>query len=1036
MMRRILILVVAAALALAATGCGIAGSGSGDAASAPVVSAAGPSGVVHGGQQPINGATIQLWAVDTTGAGAVSKLTSTVTTNSVGFFTITGDYTCPSPTTQMYITATGGNPGLTAGTNNGALALMTALGSCSTLASTPFININEITTVASVWALQQFMGANFGTAFSEDIGVGALAQTVTGMQNAFLTVPNMVNIATGQTISSVSNATIEQSKINTIANILASCVNSDGTTACQTLFADVTPTGSTFPADTIQAALYMAQNPTNNVANIYGLQTAAGVVFTPNLSSAPNDWTLAIVYSGTGLNIPYLTAADASGNIWITNAAGSSGNGLVELGPNGQAASGSPFLSGSGTPISGPQTVAPDTVGNIWVANHGSGANDLISFPGSGSSVTKHNATSGCLPESMALDGNSDAFFACAGTGFTNLYEFANTGTVSSPAYGSSATQYGAVGSTPEGIAIDGSSNVWVANNGSNTVTEFAAGSYGTVANTFAVGTGPYGIAVDHANNVWVANGAAGTVGAYNINELLNNGDGTYTTNIFTGGGLSSPKYVAVDGDGNIWVANSSYTTINGVDYVSVSEFDNNGNPLSPAAGTGLAGGFAHATGAGSPAPRGITVDPSGNVWMTGCGSTSGCTNYSFVMELVGAAAPVVTPLEAGVANNELGCCSFAPPVPGGAAPVNTAGSVTLQASSYSPVQNTGSFAFEVTRAGGSTGAISVHYATSNGTGIAGTDYTAQSGTLTWANGDTAGKTITVPFLHTANYSGTKTFTITLSSTTGGATISPYTSELVTVTDNLTPPSTYFTLTGWKETIPVDIYGGDGGNGGAVGKLFEAQTIALSGSTANFSDSYFYATTNGSTHSIVFTAPSAGATTSPGTGSDHTRSELRELYGSTSPYDWSSTIGGTMTATCVVNSVSGSSDEATIGQVHGQDYVFMLLTWEPAYNAVFVVVYDTNAENSTSTKTQLLSGVSLGDTLTYSIQYSGSTINTTVKDVTTGSSTASLSSPIGSTWTGTPVYFKFGAYHAASTTYNHPGDQTQVTFSAFSVSHP
>src|SRR5271156_2676177 len=59
-------------------------------------------GNVHGGQQPISGATIQLWAAGTTDtSGNVtppkSLIQGLVTTNSQGGFNITNQYTCPSP---------------------------------------------------------------------------------------------------------------------------------------------------------------------------------------------------------------------------------------------------------------------------------------------------------------------------------------------------------------------------------------------------------------------------------------------------------------------------------------------------------------------------------------------------------------------------------------------------------------------------------------------------------------------------------------------------------------------------------------------------------------------------------------------------------------------------------------------------------------------------------------------------------------------------------------------------------------------------
>jgi trimeric autotransporter adhesin len=92
-------------------------------------------GSVHGGQQAVSGSTIQLYAVGTTGDGSAATplLTQAVITDASGDFNITGDYTCPSATSLVYIVATGGNPGLAAGTNNTTLSMMAALGPCNSL---------------------------------------------------------------------------------------------------------------------------------------------------------------------------------------------------------------------------------------------------------------------------------------------------------------------------------------------------------------------------------------------------------------------------------------------------------------------------------------------------------------------------------------------------------------------------------------------------------------------------------------------------------------------------------------------------------------------------------------------------------------------------------------------------------------------------------------------------------------------------------------------------------------------------------------
>jgi len=348
-------------------------------------------------------------------------------------------------------------------------------------------------------------------------------------------------------------------------------------------------------------------------------------------------------------------------------------------------------------------------------------------------------------------------------------------------------------------------------------------------------------------------------------------------------------------------------------------------------------------------------------------------------------------------------------------------GTIGFDATTQVLSQSWGSGSFAVYRTGGTTGAVSVSYATGAGTAVAGTDYTPVSGTLSWADGDTSVKTITMQDLIASPFAGKRTVHITLSSPTGGATLGTYPVAVVSMEDTYTPPSTLFDFSSWKYTPPIDIYRGTGGTGGIQ---FAAETIQPSVLTAGFADAYFYA----SGSNVVFNDVSNGATTSPGSGSDHTRSELRELYtgpGHDSNSDWTSVIGRTLTATCTIQSVSADSDEATIGQIHGQSSVFMLLIYRPANHDVQVVTYTING-GSTATRATVVTGVNLGDTITYSIHYSGSVVTTVVNGVTNTYS-------VDSSWAGTPVYFKLGSYHAAPNTGNPAGDATKVSFSAFSV---
>ena len=75
-------------------------------------------------------------------------------------------------------------------------------------------------------------------------------------------------------------------------------------------------------------------------------------------------------------------------------------------------------------------------------------------------------------------------------------------------------------------------------------------------------------------------------------------------------------------------------------------------------------------------------------------------------------------------------------------------------------------FAVSLSRA--ASGTVTVDYATSDGTATAGNDYTATSGTLTFAAGETM-KTVSVPVLDDAHDEGEENLTLTLSDPTGGA---------------------------------------------------------------------------------------------------------------------------------------------------------------------------------------------------------------------------------------------------------------------------
>jgi len=93
-----------------------------------------------------------------------------------------------------------------------------------------------------------------------------------------------------------------------------------------------------------------------------------------------------------------------------------------------------------------------------------------------------------------------------------------------------------------------------------------------------------------------------------------------------------------------------------------------------------------------------------------------------------------------------------------------------------------GTASITVYRAGGNNGPASVSYATSNGSATAPEDYSARSGTLNFADGQTT-KTFTIPITNDGTAEPNESLTVTFSNPTGGVVLGTATA-LVSITDN------------------------------------------------------------------------------------------------------------------------------------------------------------------------------------------------------------------------------------------------------------
>ncbi|CAN5716318.1 hypothetical protein BH10ACI4_BH10ACI4_37080 [soil metagenome] len=641
-------------LLVSSLGLGLSGCG-GKLASTTPVAVGQLRGTLHGGQQPVVGAKVQLYAAGTTGCGssATALLSTPVITDAGGGFTITGQYACPSSSSQLYIVATGGNPGLAPGTENPALALMTALGPCSlhggqyTLDPNSFLSINEVTTVASVYALAPFMGADAAH-------IGASSTNAIGLANAFRLVKNLVDTTAGTALAATpaGNGVAPQTATNTLGNILASCVNSDGAgSPCTALFTAATPAGGTAPQDTIQATINIVRNPIHNVTTLYGLAGAIAP-FQPTLPDVPNDWILAVTYSAPGLAGTSM-AIDASGHAWIANSPYGGPYSVTELDSDGAVLSGANGYTGGG--LSLPTSIAIDPSGNAWVTGTGNG--NVVKFSSSGTVLSGANGYTGgglSLPESIALDGQGNAWVVDVGgdnTTGNHLIKLDANGAILS-----GATGIPTGGSHPllglSGVGIDRAGNAWVGNANEQTVAKFSNDGTLLSGSGYALpGLYPITVAFDAAGDAWV-----NSLNVPNFGKLDSTGSqlspsGGYKNctapglvgNLIVSCFWWSPAAFAIDGAGNVWAESAIETKVNG--RVPNPTYTYAVSELTPS-GTVVSGSIGY-TGGASRTARAIAVDGSGNVWILATNGT--------VTEFVGAATPVVTPFSTGVLNGTLG---------------------------------------------------------------------------------------------------------------------------------------------------------------------------------------------------------------------------------------------------------------------------------------------------------------------------------------------------------------------------------------------
>jgi uncharacterized protein (TIGR03437 family) len=360
-----------------------------------------------------------------------------------------------------------------------------------------------------------------------------------------------------------------------------------------------------------------------------------------------------------GLFEPYSIVLDAAGDLYIVER----GDGRVRVVTystaitNTMVGNGALGFSGdSGAAnlamLNQPTGIGIDSAGNLYIADSencrirkaasGGGTNAIttiagnggVSYSGDGGQATKAQLNT---PQGVAADSSGNLYIADTAnhavrkvTAAGVISTLAGTGTAGYSGDGSAAA--GAQLRGPQGVAVDSSGNVYIADTGNSRVRKVTSGgSISTYAGSGTAGYGgdgaaassaqlntPLSLAADSAGNLYIADfgnnvvrkvsasgGAISTVAGNGIQGF--GGDGGKAT----AARLNGPQAVAVDSSGNLYIADSQNSRIRVV---------TPDGTITTVAGTGIPGYSGDgrlALSAQIANPAGLAVDSTGSVYIT-----------------------------------------------------------------------------------------------------------------------------------------------------------------------------------------------------------------------------------------------------------------------------------------------------------------------------------------------------------------------------------------------------------------------------------
>jgi len=281
--------------------------------------------------------------------------------------------------------------------------------------------------------------------------------------------------------------------------------------------------------------------------NVYSVGAVIPTLTPTNTGGAVTGYS----YSSTGTTLtgatlagPSLMTIDASGNIYVANW----NNKTVSRWNSSHTYLGT---FGTGITMSNPEGIVFDSAGNAYVEDTGSG--DVYKFNSAG--VYQSTIITGLShPLGISINSSDQLFIA--------TYVYTSPYTSSVTKYSTSGTLLQTISNTnmneSDGVAIDGSGNIFVLNRGNNLtgtnqgyVTEY--NSAGTYLGVFSSGyNDPLAISVDPSGNVFVADSHNDEVKIYSSTGVLLN---TLT-------GFTDVEGFVADSNGNLYVSDFTDNTV------------------------------------------------------------------------------------------------------------------------------------------------------------------------------------------------------------------------------------------------------------------------------------------------------------------------------------------------------------------------------------------------------------------------------------------------------------------------------------------